>query len=61
MNHDETLPWPETTEHDGRRGRRLSRRVFLWSWVLIGVAAVVVFVALHVVPAAGAAGGCGGA
>ena len=49
---------------DGTRWRGadagLARRVLLWSWVLIGVAAVVVFIALHVVPSAGAAGGCGG-
>jgi membrane associated rhomboid family serine protease len=60
MHHDEALPWHETTEHARQRGRTLARRVFLWSWVLIGIAAVVVVVALHVVPSAGAAGGCGG-
>ena len=60
MDYDEALPWHETTEHVWRRGRGLARRVLLWSWVLIGIAAVVVFIALHVVPSAGAAGGCGG-
>jgi hypothetical protein len=60
MDYDEALPWHETTEQVWRRGRGLARRVLLWSWVLIGVAAVVVFIALHVVPSAGAAGGCGG-
>jgi hypothetical protein len=60
MDHYEALPWHETTEHPWRPGRGLARRIFLWSWVLIGIAAVVVFVALHVVPSAGAAGGCGG-
>ena len=60
MDYDEALPWHETTEQVWRRGRGLARRVLLWSWVLIGIAAVVVFIALHVVPSAGAAGGCGG-
>jgi hypothetical protein len=61
MDHDEALPWHGTTEHAWRRGRGLTRGVFLWSWVLIGVAVVVVvFIALHVVPSVGAAGGCGG-
>jgi hypothetical protein len=60
MVYDEALPWHEKTQHAWRRGRGLARRVLLWSWVLIGIAAVVVFIALHVVPSAGAAGGCGG-
>jgi hypothetical protein len=60
MDYGEALPWHETTEQVWRRGRGLARKVLLWSWVLIGVAAVVVFIALHVVPSAGAAGGCGG-
>ncbi len=60
MDHDEAPPWHETTHHAWRRGRGLARRIFLWSWVLVGIAAVVVFIALHVVPSAGAAGGCGG-
>jgi hypothetical protein len=61
MDYDEALPWHETTEQVWRRGRGLARKVLLWSWVLIGVTAVVVvFIALHVVPSAGAAGGCGG-
>ena len=60
MDHDDALPWHETTEHEWHRGRTLARRLFLWSWVLIAIAAIAVFIALHVVPSAGAAGGCGG-
>jgi hypothetical protein len=60
MDHHGPLRYDPVSRHEPpplKVGRW--RTVLLWSWLLIG-AGVVVFVVLHVVPAAGAAGGCGG-
>jgi hypothetical protein len=41
-------------------GKGRLRKLILWTCLVLGSGGGIVFVALHIVPAAGAAGGCGG-
>lgn len=50
-------------EPEGTQAPRRTRRWILvsaWASAMIGAGAVLLLIALHVAPAAGAAGGCGG-
>jgi hypothetical protein len=50
------------SESTGQPVSAFRRRVLilLWSCAVSGAGAVLVFVVMHIAPAAGAAGGCGG-
>jgi hypothetical protein len=53
---------PSFLQSEGLRPPRpnRARRVLLWCVLLVAVAGTACFLLLHVVPTAGAAGGCGG-
>jgi hypothetical protein len=52
--------FPEPAPCPPSSWRRRVWRSLLWTAIVVGGGAVVIFVLLHVAPATGAAGGCGG-